>query len=245
MHTPTGSWIGAPDMSILFEEKLSAKGICPNRHQFLSVTQDIGTICQRYGYSLPAHSETGIVKFLSHSIEKQHAILTSCRLFLDFCMIAENEGIKLRENNVRLTWWALKQFNLRPCSDLFNHLSDEHIIEIYNSDSIQVYRSFNLFQFLSYSVSDLFSHEWWELYTRETEVFDKMLSINDQLLNGTLTGVVKTNYPDHWVQESFSPLRLKATMRHSLFSPLLDQNKKTAGFLSAFKIIHSESMLKA
>lgn len=212
--------------------------------EFLTATEAIGAICSKYDISrIRPHSPTGLQKFLSHPTQVREKILQACHQFLDFCDRAEKEGIELRKNNIQLTWLALRQFNLRPHSELFNHLTDEHIVEIYNENSIQVYRSFNLFQYLSYSVSDIFSHEWWELYTRDNTVFDQMLKMNDHLLDGSLTGVVKTNYPDHWVEEIFSPEKLRATMRHDLFSPLTNPDKKNTAFISAFKITHSESTL--
>lgn len=209
--------------------------------EFLEATTHISGICKKYGYNLEGHSPTGIAKFLSHQKPVQKKILISCQQFIEFCMSAEKEGINLRDNNTKLTWWALKQFNLRPHSELFNHLTDEHIVEIYNEDSIQVYRSFNLFQFLSYSVSDIFSHEWWELYRRDNAVFDRMLLLTNQLLDGTLTGIVKTNYPDHWVEEIFSPKKLRAVMRHDFFTPMSYKHKKDNAFISAFNIVQSQS----
>ena len=209
--------------------------------EFLIETQNLSILCNKYGFALPSHSATGVTKFLSHPIALRKRILDSCRQFLGFCASAENEGLDLKKNNIQLTWFALKQLNLRPHSDLFNHITDEHIVEVYNENAIQIYRSFNLFQYLSYSISDIFSHEWWELYTRDNVVFDQMLLMNDRLLDGSLTGVVKTNYPDHWVQEIFSPKKLRATMKHELFTPLNDTSKKNTAFISAFRITHSES----
>lgn len=212
--------------------------------EFLTVTLAISTLCKKYGmHRLEAHSQTGIQRYTSLPIEVKEKILQGCHQFLGFSDYAEKEGIDLRHNNVQLTWLALRQLGLRPHSDLFNHLTDEHIVEIYNENSIQIYRSFNLFQYLSYSISDIFCHEWWELYTRDTEVYDQMLDMNNKLLDGSVEGVVKTTFPDHWVQEIFSPQCLRSTMRHELCSPLTDKNKKNMGFISAFKIIDSKSTL--
>lgn len=208
--------------------------------EFLSSTLALSAICKRYGFNLEAHSATGIAKFSAHPLPIQQKILDACKSFVLFCNSAEKEGIDLRQNNTKLTWWALKQFNLLPHADLFKHLTNDHIVEIYNEDSIQVYRSFNLFQYLSYSISDIFSHEWWELYTRETDVFGPMKVLTHKLLDGSLSGIVKTDYPDHWVQEVFSPQKLRSVMRHDIFVPLADAAKRNRAFASAFRIVPSD-----
>jgi hypothetical protein len=167
----------------------------------------------------------------------QKNIISGVRSYLTILEGAASSSVSLRRNNHMLSWWTLSQLKLRPHSDMYGYLEDDHIIEIYNSENIQIYRSFDLFQYLSYSLSDIFSFNWHELYRRDEAVFGQMAQVTDKILTGEIDTVTFTSFPDHYVEEIFSPSRNQATMKHSFFAPLYAPSGHVGGFFSAFKII--------
>jgi hypothetical protein len=210
-------------------------------NRFLNTCEQISKILLKYDIAISPHSLQSRNRFNLLDPSVQNSILHGAQMFLDFCNEAEIEKIDLNNESVKLTWMAIRKLGLLPDSSLFSSLTNEHIIEIYNSEAIQIYRSLNLLRYLSYSISDLFVFEWWELYRRDEQVFESMKKMHIDLLNGKYQGVVKTSFPDHYVEEIFSPYKYKAIMRHEVCSPLYDSQGKIKALISAFKIVNSKS----
>jgi hypothetical protein len=205
--------------------------------EFSDLTIQFALLARTQGINLEPLTPAGLKKFASLPVVVQKNIIQGVSSYLNMCQGALQNSLSLRGKNHMLSWWTLGQLKLRPHSDMYGHLEDDHIIEIYNADNIQIYRSFDMFQYLSYSLSEIFSFNWHELYRRNENVFAEMCLVTDKILNGQIKDIVFTSFPDHFVEEIFSPSRNRAIMRHSFFAPLYEQSGQVGGFFSAFKIV--------
>jgi|GEM_PF-1298248 hypothetical protein len=117
--------------------------------------------------SLPHFSKLSSEQQLSaiHYLEKYHNI---CSAMLD-----RNEDLK---SSYRIVWQALKEYELRPPSNLFDDLKNDYVIEIYDiASNTQLFRNFKFFTFCSYSLEDLACRPWPELFERDMNSFAEMM----------------------------------------------------------------------
>lgn len=210
----------------------------PSIHFTIACTE-LAKITSQHGYNLNAISEKGLAKFNSLPEQQQLGIVQALEGYVQQIRSALTEKIDITGDNSKHAWWAMAKLGLRCPDDLFSKIRATDVIEIYNQDSIQVFRSFEMFQFLSYSLSDIFAHEWTDLYTRDEFVFNRMFNLVGEILSGKVTGVINPNFPPHIVEEKFSEKKCWAKMKHRFFSPLFTAGGNIGGFLSAFEIIDS------
>lgn len=77
---------------------------------------------------------------------------------------------------------ALNQFGLRAASDnVFDVISLDDVIELYNIQGVQLYRNMKFFKVCSYNLLDLSVHSWEKLYDKPSSVVDATLKVIERL----------------------------------------------------------------
>ncbi len=205
---------------------------------FLYYCEELTSIAKTHGIYLTPHNSRGVEKFQSLSIEQQFTILDALKSYIGQLQSAIKEEIDLTGgDNRKHAWWSLHRLGFRPSKDLFDQIAEKDIIEIYNCESIQVFRSFEMLKFLSYSCSEIFSYEWTELYSHNEFTFKKIFGMVKSILIGKVQGPISTNFPPHVVVEKFSEKKCWAKMRHTLLAPLYSANGSVVGYISTFRAI--------
>lgn len=99
---------------------------------------------------------------------------------------------------------AMRFYNLKLRDDFWAKVSPDDILEIYNDEGIQVFRTFNFFNASSYSLTDLLVNEWYVLWERPKFVLQKMFEYSNGIMSGEIKGVVKMDIAKHIVKEIYS-----------------------------------------
>ena len=118
---------------------------------------------------------------------------------LDFMESLVSEAIEKGINPMRdlqLTWYALRQLGLMASGDLFQVLEDTDCIEIYTSEGVQLYRNFQFFEYCSYSLEELMTYPFYELYERPVWLEAEMRRSVGMCLQEP-TQIHDLNIPDH------------------------------------------------
>jgi hypothetical protein len=192
------------------------------------------------GSEILPYRDPSLKIFSSLSHDKQENAYNAFLKYYGVCSAATYEDIRLSDDP-SLLWYVIKELGLRPCSDLFNKIQPNDVIEIYNTDFIQIFRNFAFFSICSYSLEEIFSYEWRELYERDPVITGKLAELAFSLLSGD----VKTTIPilgigDHQLTEVFSPSRHKMVVNHSYLSPLFGKSK---GKVEAFAIFSKAKVI--
>ncbi len=171
----------------------------------------------------------GLPYFSVLADDQKAEIVRSLTFFAELCQEQVSEGYKLKDN-LSFTWRAFKKLGLIPRADIFNHLTDDDIVEIYSSENRQLYRNFKFFEFCSYTFEELHSLEWWSLFERESaktmEIFDAV----SKVISGEVTGTYFPPIEPHLLKEIRSADCLSMTYEVKLVSPLV-KNKQVDAFI--------------
>lgn len=165
----------------------------------------------------------GLPYFSRLSFEAQHLALKAVEFYIDLCSEHISAGEKLTDS-LSFTWRALRKLGLRPHSDLFNHIQEDDMIEIYNRDSRQLYRNFRYYDFCSYSFEELYSLEWWNLFDRDQKITDALLQEGIKVFSGEVAGYCLSATPKHIVRELISVDRLANAYQAKIIAPLYEGN---------------------
>lgn len=164
---------------------------------------------QNRGYEVASYSEKAFNKLSSASPEKKVKALDQLKN-LDW-LYARPMGFiepELPHDNIHperyLVEKAMSFYNLGLRDDFWKTVEPHDIIEIYNDEGIQVFRTFNFFNTSGYSLTDLLINEWYVLWERPKFVLQEIFKYSEGILSGTMKGVTKMTVPEHIVKEIYS-----------------------------------------
>lgn len=103
----------------------------------------------------------------------QRRIVNHFSDYVDLIYSLDKKGIDIADSR-RFLWAFLSQNGLMPSSDVFLSLKESHVIEIYNKDSIQIFRNLNFLRNYDCSVFDLLVLDWMTVFKRQSLIEEQI-----------------------------------------------------------------------
>ncbi|WP_413574988.1 hypothetical protein ACLVWU_12090 [Bdellovibrio sp. HCB290] len=139
-------------------------------------------------------------------------------------------------------WRFLKRFRLKAHPDFFSSVDDETCFEVVDTEGRQTFRSISMMDCCSYSLDELVSIPWFDLFSRSQSINDCYLGFQKQVTDGTLKHTnLEGIIPTHQVFENFGFEKLVITMKPLFLSPIYDMDDNVVGVISAVKILDYHS----
>lgn len=162
--------------------------------------------------------------------------MADVRNFRELCQDSvEPEGPT--SNDRQLLWNTLRKLKAVPPSDIIDKIGDGDVIEIYNTEFIQVFRNLNYFDISSYSLVEVFTHQWDELYERENPgIGQQMMGVALSVISGQAKSTFVCPVDPHVLKERFSEEQLRLSMIPGYVSPLFDRDHKLVGAIFTSKV---------
>lgn len=159
-------------------------------------------------------------KFRSYPKETQRDCLNRAQLYLEICQTTLNNGGSLSDTS-KLLWYAIRKLGLIPSDDLFEYIENSNVVEIYDSNGVQIFRNHRFFDICSYDFPELFTYSWPELYERDDSIDSMIMGYATQIYNKECeTTISVEDIPYHKMREKFSPEGFMMEMQERHFSPL-------------------------
>lgn len=202
----------------------------PNTEEkFKKLSSAICRLLAQEGLNRIAYSE-GLPHFSKLSFDMKTKVVHHLQFYHDLCQEQVAEGYTLKDNP-SFAWRALKKLGLTPRSDLFSHLTNDMIVEIYSRENVQIFRNFRFFEFCSYTLEELLTIEWWNLFERDPKITNQLFQYASQLLSGEITGNIAPKIGTHIVSEKFSADKNVLNCKVGFAGPLL-KNQKPEAFIA-------------
>lgn len=136
------------------------------------------------------------------------------------------------DSNVKSIRDAIENLGLRPCDDLFERLHEDEVIIIWNLQGKQVFRSPNGFKLWSYTLDQLQSIPFYELFERDPAIGEKYMDYYTRLLNGHIRETILVeDIPTHIVTEKRSKKKWRTRIKPLIISPLKDDQGRVVAFV--------------
>lgn len=159
-------------------------------------------VLQRHGVQRPAITDRHFAHFCALEESKRDRILAASIRELQVYASAEEENIDFNDN-LDLLKHALKYLNMNVDPEFFKLIKSTDVVELYNLDHIQLFRSFNFFSLCNYNLDDIMVFEWFNLYDRAKTVTDSLIQeMRNHLSGDERISVFKTS--SHLMKENFS-----------------------------------------
>jgi hypothetical protein len=220
-----------------------------NNSEYLDLFRELSLKYQACGAEagvyLTPFSDASLPLFSKQPILNQKKIIDALKTSVKICLDTKAE-IKSLNNPVSLVWQALKELGLRPPADLFSHMTDCTVIEIYSPENVQIFRSFSFFEFCSYSLEELYCCPWLELFPRDNQnIIPMVLEFTSKVFSGEIQKTVSLKHiPVHTVREAFSTRKYVLEVSVNWGAPLFKQGASqpaAAIFLESGRLVGKDT----
>lgn len=175
-------------------------------------------LLNRMGYSTQVYSESAIQKLAEVPQSKREQIASD---FESWCQWIEPlDPRESNENEIALLKRALDKHGFEADPEFWKKIEKGQIIEFYNEDMIQLYRSFNFYAITGYTLLDISLFEWYVLWERPSHILE---SIGGELMESLQTHIPVKHFTTrkHLVREIFNTSHSESFKpRASLLEPI-------------------------
>ena len=188
---------------------------------FRQLSTEIATMAKDIGVTIVPFRDESLPHFSKLSALQRQRILNDLGTYVRICQSTVAQGYRL-DDSARFLWAAIKEFNFRPTSDLFQYVPEGRVIEIHNTEFVQIFRNFEFYTCCSYSLEEIYGFPWTYLYTRNAAVEQAMIKTINGIFEGKIQTVVPMNLEPHVIKELFSPLKFEVQAQMKYIAPLFE-----------------------
>jgi hypothetical protein len=101
-----------------------------------------------------------------------------------------------------LFWRFVAKMGYTPTSDIFDLITNQDYLEVYDHEGYQIYRSLNYFSLVSFTVEDLITLNWKSDFKRDRSILLDLLEVNLRFATGLFNKTYHCDkVPKHQVRE--------------------------------------------
>ncbi|MBK7843052.1 MAG: hypothetical protein IPJ71_05055 [Bdellovibrionales bacterium] len=214
-----------------------AKGEEPDRKKsFARILRFFCDCAEIEGLRLsPYHSEE-LSYFSKLSSANQQAVYEDLRQYYQSCLESVRIHGSLKDNRGQFRL-ALKKLNIQVDDGVFSDLNIEDVIEIYTLESIQIFRTFNFFYLVTYTLEEIFCRPWFELYKRDVFTNEANHKAVKYVLSGQTRSPFYPNIPTHDVYEKKEGGHSLTKIKHRFMAPAYNFHEELVGFINVFHVV--------
>lgn len=133
-------------------------------------------------------------------------------------------------NSKQLLWRYFQKSKLTPCSDLFDQIAADDVIEIYSTDQVHMWQNLNFFNWCSITLETLYTEAWYNFSKRDIEYSKQLALLGAKIFSGEFKTTIPSRVPWHLVEEVNTEMMLKFELEIKVMSPVF-QNGSIAGIV--------------
>ncbi|MDG0818093.1 hypothetical protein [Bdellovibrio svalbardensis] len=175
--------------------------------QFKTLAQQICNLFLDEGVLIRPFSNPRLSFFATLPKETQKVVLNDMNSYRKLCETMKLRGQSLQSTR-ELTEQALLQLGLQANPDHLDVIENHHLVEIYNLNHTQIFRSFKYFEVSSYTLEDIYCRKWWNLYERSAEDESTIQKIVSEFLGTSEKTIQRVQMPEHIIREKETLERL-------------------------------------
>lgn len=159
----------------------------------------LATLLNKLGHKVKPYHDPAVPIFRQLSESKQYQVLqalTAYRMAL--------QDVTRYDDNIDMSqfvWRFLMRLGIAPSEDLFQTIRHENFIQIYNLDQFQIFRSLRCFERCSFTLEELTSKSWYELWDRDSLFYYALTGLATKILQFIKPTHLRLDFPYHNVRE--------------------------------------------
>lgn len=163
------------------------------------------------------------------------AILEAAQIRHDIMKDAIIKNIPFESNKKSLRA-ALQKLGLSVPDDLYSRIDKDVIIDIYNSNHLQIYHNKVFHELSSFSYLELSALPWFELFERPSYCTLHLFQLAEELFLSGRKGIVDIDLDDYCLKEKIGNSRLECVFHHEFVCPAVDSEDRVKALVYGNKI---------
>ena len=200
------------------------------------LSEGLAQFARKLNIPLSPYRDPNLPHFSALPGEHKEIVVKSLEDIFEIYSSIEQESKDIADSKTVL-WFTIKRLGLRPSSDLFTSIKDSDIIEIH-TPTLQIFRNLNFFRLCSYSIEEISSIHWTDLFYRDQRYTDQIIACGATVFTNQ-ESVMTTSIQPHVTEELMSDLKLNVHYNMKAMYPLFD----TADASKRYVLIQIEGQL--
>jgi hypothetical protein len=225
------------------ELRVKSDRISDDNTVFARLASAYSEFAKEAGVTVVPYRDPKLPLFVSLPEAIRRDILGALSLCVKICEQTRGEGHSM-SNSPALMWAALKEFGLRPPSDLFGHIDGLCVLEVHSSEGIQIFRNFAFYKYCSYSLEELYTTPWFHLFERDEAITSQMIELATKVFSGEIKHTVPMDLPLHEVRERHSPRQNRVKLDMRWIAPLFHPGGKPEATIVVETITPMKSLMQ-
>jgi PAS domain-containing protein len=209
------------------------KQIPESKTRFRELASLYADYCAQEGLRVVPFRSPELDVFSLLSEERQNEAIRCLTQYVEVFAELHGEKTSLRDSRT-LLWRCLRRLGLTPQSDIFDKIGDDHVVEIYTLDQRQIFHNLKFWEFIGFTIEEVFGSEWWKLTRRPDKISEQLYEFGSKMATGQIDGTAVPDIEEHLVEEirGASPSRMMLKVLY--LSPL-----RSGGQLAAVMAVNS------
>ncbi len=171
---------------------------------------------------LPLRNKQQVINIIQSQLEfVNEAVTNSVPAFDEFSMVR----------------MAMRKLNLLSDDNVLEKVDPTDVVEIIDSNMIQVYRSYSCFGLCNYSISELVTYPWYELYERPSWVTERLMKLGMPVMRGQRSFQdLENTVPAYVLKESRTTERAAFLVQEKFYARMISSLTRESYLLSVKKI---------
>jgi len=169
------------------------------------------------------------------------AVIQAATSYVDICERTKMDGGLA--NSKTFVWNGIKSLGLRPTSELFNLLNEDHVVEIHDFSARQMFRNFNYFKYSSYDLESLLCRDIHQLFSYDENAIKYLLQWFNEVQSGQWAEMKPFNLKPTHINELQSPFKYELKVEFLFGGPLFDSTGRPAATISLEKATIEKSAM--
>jgi hypothetical protein len=159
----------------------------------------LSELLAKRGYQVKAYQHPSLPLYSKLTQAQKTQILQAVRAYTE----ALNDVCKFDDHidMGQFIWRFLLRLGITPSEDLFSTIKNEEFIQIYNLDQFQIFRSLRCFERCSFTLEELTSKSWFELWDRDALFFYALTGLVSRIIQFIKPTNLRLDFPYHTVRE--------------------------------------------
>ncbi len=192
----------------------------------LSDVEAFSELCLQEGVVVAATSTQSLEAAQALSVDVLRSIGQGFHRYRQLLDDARRRNVSLRDSR-QLSWAALRFLMVTPTSDFFDLIETDDLVECYDLQHRQTFRTLRFFELCSYDVLSVLVTPWHELYGRDSKLHEEGIrEMVDSLEKSLVTKAFML--PAHELWEISSNERRVFEITHKVRAPLFHRNSATS-----------------
>jgi hypothetical protein len=205
-----------------------------------NLVNDFCSLAFDFGVQIKPFSTKALKRLESLDAVAIEKIFLSFKNYYDVCVDASKKKIDLKDTKDFVNA-GLSRMGLKTADTFYNTIAPDDLVEVYDLSHRQIFRNLRFYEVTGYSLGDLLTFEWPELYYRPSMTTGQIFKSIETVLEIGDFETHPMNVPSHFIKEINAEPLLTCEVNFKVMAPIFNSEYKKHGYVVSCSAQHIDA----